>query len=84
MCLINAADIEILGRCISCYRNKRSTEYCRMMKQHEEAGADVCNSCDDKQNNITTYHQQLRHDGSNATCKKKLTVAKNWDFLSVA
>ena len=43
-----------------------------MMKQHEEAGADVCNSCDDKQNNITTCRQQLRHDGSNATCKKKV------------
>ena len=42
------------------------------MKQHKEVGADVCTSCDDKQNNITTCRQQMRHDSSNATCKKKV------------
>ena len=37
---------EILGHCIPCYRNKRSTEHCRMMKQHKGACADVCTDCD--------------------------------------
>ena len=61
---------EILGHCIPCYRNKRSTEHCRMMKQHKRACADVCTDCDVKGNNITKCHQQLQHDDDNAICKK--------------
>ena len=43
-----------------------------MMKQHKEAGADVCTSCDEKQNNVTTCRQLLRHDENNAICKKEI------------
>ena len=72
-----AADIEILGRCIPCYRNKRSTEHCRMMKQHQGACADVCTNCNVKGNSITKCCQQLQHDDDNAICKKRVGCYKN-------
>ena len=67
-----AADIEILGCCIPCYRNKRSTEHYRMMKQHKGPCADVCTDCNVKGNNITKCRQHLQHDDDNAICKKKV------------
>ena len=36
----------ILGRCISCYKNKRGAEYCRLVQQHKAVCATACCECE--------------------------------------
>lgn len=53
--------IEILGRCHDCFRGKKSTKYCRVVKGHSSETAAPCSSC--FKQNLSTSHCRytLRH-----------------------
>ena len=39
------SDIAVLGRCTACFKSKRSTKYCRLIKHHRGEKAAPCPSC---------------------------------------
>ena len=39
------SDFALLGRCTGCFKAKRSTNYCRLKKQHKGEKAAPCRSC---------------------------------------
>ena len=66
-------DTHILGRCISCYKNKRGAEYCWLVQQHKAVRATACCECEQNGNSVTKCRQELHHDGENAFYMNKVT-----------
>ena len=64
---------QILGRCISCYKNKRGAEYCRLAQQHKAIRATACCECEQNGNSVTKCQQELHCDGENTFYMNKVT-----------
>ena len=45
MLLATTDDIEILGRYNACFKAKKSTKYCRLLRKHQGDKAAPCSSC---------------------------------------
>ena len=43
--IYNVIEISMLGRCVGCFKAKRSTKYCRQIKGHKGDKAAPCPSC---------------------------------------
>ena len=55
-------DTHILGRCISCYKNRRGAEYCWLVQQHKAIWATTCCECEQNGNSVTKCREELHHD----------------------
>ena len=66
-------DTHILGRCISCYKNKRGAKHCQLVQQHKAIQATACCECEKNGNGVTKCRQELHHDGENAFYMNKVT-----------
>ena len=66
-------DTHILGRCISCYKNKRGSEYCRLAQQHKAIRATAWCECEQNGNSVTKCQQELHCDGENTFYMNKVT-----------
>ena len=66
-------DTHILGRCISCYKNKRGAEHCQLVQQHKAIQTTACCECEKNGNSVTKCQQELHHDGENALYINKVT-----------
>ena len=56
----------VLGRCITCCKNKRGAEYCRLVQQHKAPQATTCDECQQNKGSVTKCRQELHHEGDNA------------------
>ena len=62
-CTVTDEHIEILGRCNFCFRGKKSTKYCRIVKSHCGETAAPCSSCFEQSLSTSHCRYTLRHCG---------------------
>ena len=75
--------ISLLGRCVSCYKSKRSTFYCRIKKAHKGSKASPCSTCFEK--GISTSNCRLlhRHCGPGVNwCTQAISQDPPWQCLN--
>ena len=75
--IINVIEISILGRCVGCFKAKRSTKYCRQIKGHKGDKAAPCPSCFEQGISVSECRLDFRHCGPGASwCTTTITEAK--------
>lgn len=73
------AEVEVLGRCITCYRQKLSSHQCRVTRGHEDKKASICQLCYEVNplSSVTMCRQTLKHQGHNALQAVEMKVPCN-------
>lgn len=73
------AEVEVLGRCITCYRQKLSSHQCRVTRGHEDEKASICQLCYEVNplSSVTMCRQTLKHQGHNALQAVEMKVPCN-------
>ena len=67
----------MLGRCVGCFKAKRSTKYCREIKHHKGDKAAPCPSCFEQGISVSECRLELHHCGPGVSwCVTTITKAK--------
>lgn len=57
----------MLGRCTACFKSKRTSKYCRLMRQHQGVKAAPCPSCFEQGISVSTCRLAQNHCGPGVT-----------------
>jgi len=73
---IISTEFACAGRCSACVNGKRSVQYCRLIKEHDDEKSGVCVNCYEAKSDqsVTQCRQVFGHKGSNALMTEPLVV----------